>query len=414
MIPSDRLSRTALVVAALSAVLVAAHTRREPTDNSASRFAAIDALVHDHGFAIDHSPFVGTIDKVSWGGHYYSTKPPLLSVVGAGVYAVLHHALGLSLRGSEPGTAVLAVTVLLMLTSHLLLLYYGWRLLELLVPEPLSRLAAYGGLALGYLGLGYATTLNNHVPAAAVCLAGFTHAVLARRGGGSRDWLLAGFLGGLAPALDLGALFVSAAVGLYLLTADWRRALTLYAPAALPPLALHFVLTWLVSGSLLPIYLDKQAYLYPGSYWLHPVDLDALDEPRWLYLLNTLVGHHGLFALTPLFLLSIPALARQMRAREAARAEALVVAGALAALLVFYTATTRNYGGRCVGFRWLLPVMPLLFPYAGLWLCRARGRVPGVLFAALLLLSVVQAANCLQNPWENSTWHLWLAARGLA
>ena len=415
MVLAARSRYAVLALAVASTLAVAARTRDIDNANPHSRLATMDALVHDHGFAIDRSVFVDTVDKVRLGEHFYSSKPPLLSIAGAGVYAVVRFA-GLSFR--DPSTrdaAVVVVTLVLMLGAHGLLLAYAYRLLSLWVTREDALVGAFAGLALGYLGVGYATSINNHTPAAAVLLAAFYHAYRARHGlsAGRRDWLVAGALAALAPTLDLAALFVSAGLGLYLLTFDWRATLRLFVPAALPVIALHLGATYLVGGSLLPMYLRRELYLYPGSYWLAPVDMDVLDEPKAVYLFHMLVGHHGLFAMTPLLALALSAIIVTIRRRRAHTAEAYLAGGALVVLVGFYAATTKNYGGTCVGFRWLIVVMPVLFLFVAEWLDGARSRAARLLFSALLVVSAVHTADALVSPWQASVWQRAWSGHGL-
>ncbi len=73
------------------------HSRTYST-NDASRMASIESLVHRQTWQIDGSPFAHTLDKIKVGDAFYSTKPPLLSFVGAGVYGLLYHGLGWELQ----------------------------------------------------------------------------------------------------------------------------------------------------------------------------------------------------------------------------------------------------------------------------------------------------------------------------
>ncbi len=415
MQPSSSTRRAALVIALASALLVAYFTTGEAVHNPASRLATMDALVHDHTFAIDRSPFRYTIDKVFVAGHLYSSKPPMLSTAGAGVYWVVNRVAGLSFRDETRPSAVYAVTLVLMLGAHLLLLAYAYRLLSAWEPRGEVLLPAFAAVALGSLVLGYATSINNHTPAAALALASFTHAWEARRGSASpgRQLALAGALGALAVTMDLAAVFVSVAIGLYVLAHDPRRFLRAFLPAAAPVIALHFALTWAVAGSLLPIYLHKEAYLYPGSYWLEPIGMDLLDEPKGVYLVNMLVGHHGLFAMTPLLVLAAVAIGRSAWRRDEHWREAFVAGGSLAALVVFYAATTRNYGGDCVGFRWFLVVTPLVLVFVADWLRGTHGRAALVSFALFFAVGAAHAADALAGPWRTSMWQQVLARWGL-
>ena len=52
---------------------------------------------------------------------------------------------------------------------------------------------------------------------------------------------------------------------------------------------------------------------------------------------------------------------------------------------------TRNYGGWCVGMRWLVPVMPWLVMLFGLWLERVKLNV--FKWSAVILAFAVSAFN---------------------
>jgi hypothetical protein len=392
----------------VSCTLVVTFTTGQPLTNPMSRMATMDALVHDGTFIIDRSPFANTADKVKIGEHFYSSKPPVLSVAGAGIYAVLHHATGMSFRENAE-TAIRVMNLILAGVPHLLLLLYAYRFL-LLYAAPEVLLWAFGCFAFGQLGLTYATTINNHVPAGLAAFAGFYYAfrVRSRSSRSARDYVFAGLAAGLAPTLDLGTLFISVATGIYLLGFDWKRTLRLFAPAGALPLVLHFGLTALSTGSLVPIYLRKELYLYPGSYWNAPTGIDALDEPRATYLFNTLLGHHGFFSLTPVLVLAVIAIAVACVRRGPHLAEALVVGASLLVSITFYTLTTKNYGGVCVGFRWLLPITPLVLLFTADWLASVRTRWGYALFAVLLAVSQFHATAGLGNPWQDSKWSRWL------
>ena len=87
------------VIAAVFLIAVAALTKTEPKSwNDRSHIAAIESFVERGTWAIDGSPWHNqTLDKVLLNGRFYSDKMPLLSLVGAGVYAILHYGFGGSL-----------------------------------------------------------------------------------------------------------------------------------------------------------------------------------------------------------------------------------------------------------------------------------------------------------------------------
>jgi hypothetical protein len=97
-----------------------------------------------------------------------------------------------------------------------------------------------------------------------------------------------------------------------------------------------------------------------------------------------------------------------LRGRRLVR-ESLVCALSVAAFLTFFIWRTRNYGGWCVGMRWLVPVMPLLLLYFGVWLDRVR--LSWRWFVPVLGAFAVSAFNVqdgLENPYQYSLWHNWL------
>jgi len=132
-----------------------------------------------------------------------------------------------------------------------------------------------------------------------------------------------------------------------------------------------------------------------------------------------LVGHHGIFSLTPAWLLAIPGLALLAARRRCHRGEAeLAWAIASVSLVVigFYLArplADRNYGGMSSGFRWafwLAPLWALAAVPAADVLGRCRlGRVVGLL---LLGLSVLSVAFPAWNPWQAPWIERWLEHAG--
>ena len=91
-------------------------------------------------------------------------------------------------------------------------------------------------------------------------------------------------------------------------------------------------------------------------------------------------------------------------------AEAIVIGLALFALVGFYTLTTKNYGGLCAGFRWLLPIVPLLLLFVAEWLSQLRKRVWFALFLVLMAVGQFHAYAALRGPWEPSSWDRWLTS----
>ena len=168
------------------------------------------------------------------------------------------------------------------------------------------------------------------------------------------------------------------------------------------------------------IYHWDDWYDFPKSYWLpgNKKGVDRGEENRLSYALHFTIGHHGIFSLTPFWLLVIPGAAFWiLKKRNSIRGwkgllvsesgVALALIAVTLACFVFYATRVvedRNYGGVSSGFRWVFWLAP-----AWLWLCVPAIEMAGRLSAlrrltSLLLLASVFSATI---PWPNPWTHPW-------
>jgi hypothetical protein len=222
------------------------------------------------------------------------------------------------------------------------------------------------------------------------------------------------------PALALFAVLSAAVV--------WkapRPTAVAYIPAALVVAAGFFGTNWIAHQSLRPPYMhrsetdpsdnwyeytyEREGREYP-SYWQDRVGIDRGEPSPLVYAAHALLGHHGIFSLTPVWILSVAGLAVWLRKTQDRRLWelALMIAGVSLVCLVFYLTrpqVDRNYGGMTSGFRWVFWLAPLwlvaMLPAAD----AASGR-KGLRITALVLLavSVLSASYPTWNPWT----HPWL------
>ena len=144
------------------------------------------------------------------------------------------------------------------------------------------------------------------------------------------------------------------------------------------------------------------------SYWFNPGNpIDRGEQSRALYALHVLVGHHGIFSLTPIWLLSLWGLWKSLRWQNGRfRSLAALIAVVTVVCLTFYVLRPledRNYGGTSVGFRWA-------FWFAPLWLiamlpaldsAAAASRWKRLFCLVLLAFSVLSVAYPTWTPWTN-------------
>lgn len=165
-------------------------------------------------------------------------------------------------------------------------------------------------------------------------------------------------------------------------------------------------------------------YDYPGSYWLDvnadkKSDVDRGQESKTLYAFHVLFGHHGIFSLTPIWLLSLAGMFALLFGAKLAGRFQMRWLGALGVLISMVVVTfylirpemDRNYGGMTSALRWLFWLAPIwlvcMLPVVD-WL--ARSKTGKAICYLLLGLSAVSACYSLANPWVHpwlyEIWHL--------
>lgn len=445
--------------AVLGLILIAQGRTRDDTTtlpahspNDRSRFATIIALV-DHGtYAIDDviERRVGDkVERTQWWtidmvrrpdtAHFYSSKPPLLPTLLAGEYKLLKLLSGGRLNFKDhPHMLVRIIVATTNWIPLVIFLVLYSRLLDRLTSDLWVRVFAMAAAAGGTFLSGFSVTLNNHTIAGFSAFFAFYPALLVWLDD-RKDWWLfavAGLFASFTFVLELPALALAAALFAALWWKEPAKTLVCFLPFALIPLAAHCSTTYQVTGSIKPAYEKKDWYEFEGSYWkIDPVSkrlvgsskdpktgelvigdpkgIDNQHEPWYVYLFHMLLGHHGVFSLTPIFLFSAIGLARTLSHGERSWWLVAALALGLTVLIVafyilapLYGVGQRNYGGMCNGMRWLFWLIPfwLVFLPKGLeW----KSACPGFRFLSLILLAVSAASAfyATRNPWTRPWLH---------
>ncbi|MGV3605064.1 MAG: hypothetical protein ACO1RA_01565 [Planctomycetaceae bacterium] len=156
----------------------------------------------------------------------------------------------------------------------------------------------------------------------------------------------------------------------------------------------------------------KYWYDYPGTYWTPNVERTSVDRGeanRLVYALHVLIGHHGIFSLSPVWLLSLVGLSIVLyhgRGRDwQANAATLLLFAVVLAFYLSRSQVDRNYGGFCCGLRWMFWFIPIwtlqLLPIMDRLARSKWGISPGIV---CLTISVFSAHYANLNPWQ----HPWL------
>jgi hypothetical protein len=375
-----------------------------------------------------------TIDKVLHPQklEFLSSKPPLFSTLLAGLYWLLKHLLGWDIVQNH-WTVVKSILVLVNGVPWLIYLVLLARLLERYGATDWGRLYVLAAGCFGTFLTSFANTLNNHTVGAWSVLFAVYPALRAFDDPKWWRFALAGFFAAFAVTSELPAAALAAGLFAVLL---WRcpgKTLLVFVPAALIPVAGFFLTNYLAVGQFRPAYSEFGSpwYEYEGSHWVKPVegevktgiDWAGLMETREVYIFHNLVGHHGIFSLTPIFLLSVAGMLavwfRPQREMPAKGPPAnplpywffALTAAVTVVVLGFYLGyrNDRNYGGWTSGPRWFFWLTPLwllcMVPVAD-WLSQCKwGRALAIV---LLAVSAFSASYPVWNPWRHPWLYQWM------
>jgi hypothetical protein len=428
--------------------------------NDRSRWATIRAIVEDGTFIIGHreyhpdgsyvdtgrvfAPGYDSIDKVldPKSNNFYSSKPPLLTVLLAGEYWCLNR-LGLNLDSHR----FLVVRTIVWTQNVLpiaLYLFFFMRLTERYGATDWGRIFTYACACFATFLTTFAITLNNHVPAAVATFFAVYPLLMVESPLRWRHIAFSGFCAGLAfcfelPALALvGGLFALLLVGIGQTAGKKWQTAAVFATAAAIPVLVQLYLTYLAIGTPIPAYAKiaktgtENWYDYLGSHWQRPpgVSKHGIDwagdyEPRTVYALHLIVGHHGIFSLSPVWLMSFAAMAGAFIRVVGhvtvvrCRCDHLLALSFLISVvvIVFYAAFAPavNYGGWTSGARWffwLTPVWLLGVQKAADVITERKSRLGQACAYLCLFISVFSVNYPLWNPWRHPWLYNWLEAYG--
>lgn len=384
--------------------------------NDRSRWCTVWSLIERNSYQIDEirqQPGWDTIDLVRVDGHFYSSKPPLMSTWVAGVTWAVCRVTGWSLLAHPQ--PVMAVTLLIVNGVPFVVML--WLLSRILLASPLSPGMALFVLifaAFGTLWSPFLTSLNNHtVAACGAFLAGACSIWAADslpNGYRSGLFLLWGFAASAMACHDLPAGLMTLVFAWQACRIDLARAILCFGLGAALPVLAFFGTNVIAMGTWRPAYSgygsETYVFIHEGipSYWAQPQGIDRnLDSPL-MYAFHSTLGHHGILSLTPIWLLVLFGVWRSspqipLLFRRLGRSTVLVTG----LLLAFYLSRTENYnyGGVSCGLRWALVMVPLwtlaLIPVLTAWQPRGFSQAG---LAVLLAASTFSAWEPGLKPWQ--------------
>lgn len=410
--------------------------------NDRSRWCTVRALVEPDmrvpgaPYAIDRvieERLWDTIDMVMHDGHLYSSKPPLFATLVAGEYWVLYHGLGWSLK-DHPYQVAWAVLLTFNWLPLIILFGVLVRLTQRLTDNFWTQAFVLGSACFGTYLTTFAITLNNHLPGAVCAAVSLEIACQILKDGRREIWrfVVLGLVASLGVTFELPSLIAYLVIFVLILAKIPSKTLFCFVPASCVVAAAFFLTNWIAHGSLIVPYGHRSSeagenwydfeYERQGrviqSYWRNPVGVDRGESSVWVYAFHVLIGHHGIFSLTPLWLLSLIGLLLGLRDRSSRDWQILWLSVMIISVvcIVFYLTrpeTDRNYGGMTCCFRWVLWLTPYWLIALVPVINRLSSFTIGRWFAlTVMAVSCASAATATWNPWTHPWLFQWLEAAG--
>lgn len=384
--------------------------------NDRSRWCTVWSLVERNSWQIDEirqQPGWDTIDIVRVDGHFYSTKPPLLPLAVAQVYRGVKALTRWNLLDQTDQTVRLILFLVNVLPWAAALGVLA-NLVNQHCEERFSQRLIMATACFGTMLTPYLTVFNNHTVAATFLIFALAPAlrILCENRENWQDFLWCGLASGVLVTQELPAASFAACLLLMLGRQSLKQTLTLFLPGLLVPIAAAEWVNYSVTGGLLPFYAGYGTEIYNfvhegvPSYWSQPNGIDRPRDSLPEYLLHCTIGHHGIFSLSPIFLLSLAAWWQ----KDAWRKSRLLAIRWLPPLLTvvvlgFYLTRTANYNysGLTVALRWMLWLVPLwlvsLIPAFNEWGRSTEFRSWAL---GLLAVSVFSAWYPANSPWTQN------------
>lgn len=408
------------------------------------RLASIAALVGHHSgsdttlagrLAIDKQNFAARTHVIIVRNHFYSDQMPMLALLLAGPYWLLH-AMGYRMESYSVLVPYLLTLIAVTLPTGGIagLIYRMARIFEL---HRKWRAALAAAVVFGTGLISYSVVLNPHVPAAFLVVASvgcLIHVSASRKPQRGGAWLiLSGFCAALAATIDLAAAIFLLPLLLCILTMRVRplfRAggIVFYLLGAAPPLLVHAAIMMHITGNLLPgsMHPELTAQYAPGYSIAEGMDplseaaaqdssdnltddeeTSGLFQNVWRFtsrILSSLLGEHGLLVHFPVVVVGFAGMFAVMHRHWPASTKVLAGISAIAILggILVFALSQQLSATAGFGNRWLIVFLPILLFWAGAWLRNKHHAGAWLTVGLLLAFSVAVSLIGATDPMPRS------------
>lgn len=372
-------------------LLTALLTKSEVTmaGNESSRFGTIQALAEQNTFALNHTVF-RSVDRITVGDKIYSDKPLMLMVFHGMIFKVITTVTGINFNSYYYLSVYLTNLFGIGLLNIILFMLFFKRLDRDVEAPFFSKLFLSASLLISTMLLSYGVTMNNHTPAALMFFILFLQLMDYPGKDTMPRALMIGITAGTVFTVEIpigGLLGISSWIIVLVLSKE--RKLTksaVYSFGGLLPILVMCMINYIAIGRFLPQYLGAGGTFQPAAP-------DISGEYLW----NTLFWNRGFFSYMPAMLFIIPVLLINRKIFKN-RLELIMIL-TVAAIILFYGLFTNEYGGWAYGFRYLIPIIPVI------WYFIAREYAPKIhswqyiILSFLIVWGIVTSYVGTYNPW---------------
>jgi tetratricopeptide (TPR) repeat protein len=377
--------------------------------HDASRIATIQSIVEQHSFCIDKSILPLAVDIIKINGKTYSDKPPMLQLIGSGIYFGFYHLFHLDFT-SHFRTVYFWLTFFLAVVPLGLICFILNQLFEQQGLPINIRIGLFLFTWLGTIMLPFSTTFTGHLLAAATTTLALYFLIQSFSKERDSFWnaFFIGLFASLTLTLDLpaGGLLLILFGLIYLFHHHRKTSVLGFIIGLLPPLIIHLSANYALTGDFIPAYLHPVYYQYPGSMLVSAIGKKRLfGKTIPMQYWHMLFGYRGIILFSPLLLFGLIECGKGFISKYW-KSDRLINRLRIATLLIFFGTLTAyaiqisDFGGTSYGLRWIIAVIPLPIYFLGIYLKKSINILKMIILSICLIWSIIIAMIGLYNPWS--------------
>jgi 4-amino-4-deoxy-L-arabinose transferase-like glycosyltransferase len=356
------LQKKEFLIFAISFLIISVFSGNLVGESSISRIMTIRSVVENGTWYIDEIKDLNTIDKFFYNGHFYSSKPPLPSIVGSAIYFVGYNSTKINFSEAfiEYNHIINTLTNGLAFAVIMLFFYKSMKWFSI---EEKYKLLITPIVGFGTLLFTYSVIFHNHVMSACFIFLAFYQLLKIKFDEAKNiNYILCGFFLSLAIITEViqSSIFLICFFIYLFIDKKTRKKIIYFVLGALPVGIFYIFYNLNTNGTMFPPYLNwEKLYEYEGSYWLNPQDSDSLGHNKLFYLFNMLFGIQGIFLYTPVLVFGFWGMIRAIKEKkDKISSLAKLILISCITILIVLLLKTDNYGGASYGLRWFVICIP--------------------------------------------------------